>query len=89
MQETIIKHRRGTTEEWAQFDLLIQEGEIVIEECSDGSKIIKIGDGEHKYSELPSFTERMIVKDLILKSPSGKKFIINIDNTGNLNTNEL
>lgn len=89
MKETIVKHRRGTTDEWQQFDLLIEEGEIVIEECSDGSHIIKIGDGKHKYSELPSFTQKIIVKELILTSEAGNKFKLNIDDQGNLNTQEI
>ena len=89
MRQTLVKHRRGTTAEWQQYDLIIKDGEIVIEECLDGSHILKIGDGKHKYSELPSFTQKIIVKDLILTSASGKNFRVIVDDQGKLNSQEI
>lgn len=88
MQESIVKHRRGTTAEWQQFDLVIKDGEIVIEECDDGSRILKIGDGIHKYSELPSFTDKIVVTDLIINKGTNK-FKIIVNDNGNISTERL
>lgn len=52
MAFNIVKHRRGTTSEWLEFDLVPEEGELVIEECKDGSHRCKIGDGHNKFSKL-------------------------------------
>ena len=54
MAFNIIKHRRGTTQEWLALDsvLIPEEGELVIEECSDGVRKCKIGTGKAKFSEL-------------------------------------
>lgn len=49
----IIKHRRGTTQEWKDFDIVPAEGELVIEECTDGSRKCKIGTGYTRFSGLP------------------------------------
>ena len=53
MAQNIYKHRRGTTQEWLEIDLIPEEGELVIEECQDGSRKCKIGDGISKFSILP------------------------------------
>ena len=55
----IIQHRRGTTAEWAEIDLVPAQGEIVIEECDNGSVKIKIGDGTTKFSELNYITKEL------------------------------
>lgn len=47
-----VKHRRGTTEEWALYDIIPEEGELVVEECSDNFCRAKIGDGIHAFSDL-------------------------------------
>ena len=50
----IVKHRRGTTEQWKQkSDTVIYDGEIVVEKSDDGYTRLKVGDGIKKYSELP------------------------------------
>lgn len=49
----IIKHRRGTTEQWEESDEIIYDGEIVVEKSDDGYIRLKIGDGIRKFSELP------------------------------------
>ena len=49
----IVKHRRGTTKEWQEVDLIPEEGELVIEECVDGSSRCKVGNGRTKFSKLP------------------------------------
>ena len=54
----IVKHRRGTTKEWQKVDLIPEEGEIVIEECNDGSLKCKIGNGDAKFSQLPYIDDK-------------------------------
>ena len=51
----IIKHRRGTTREWQELDLVVipADGELVIEECVDGVRKCKIGTGSARFSQLP------------------------------------
>ena len=53
MAYNIIKHRRGTSEEWQSLDLVPEEGELVIEECPDGFRKCKIGNGLYPFSKLP------------------------------------
>ena len=62
----IIMHRRGTTAEWNMADqltkdlqdVLLKNGEFAIEECRDGSRRVKIGDGHTKFCALPYIDER-------------------------------
>lgn len=49
----ILKHRRGTTEQWSTSDAIIYDGEIVVEKSDDGHTRLKVGDGTKKFSELP------------------------------------
>lgn len=49
----ILKHRRGTTEQWLTSDAIIYDGEIVVEKSDDGYTRLKVGDGTKKFSELP------------------------------------
>lgn len=53
MAYSIVKHRRGTTEEWQKLNIVPAEGEIVIEECLDGVRKCKIGDGLTSFAALP------------------------------------
>lgn len=51
--EFIIKHRRGTLEEWIHSEIVPLEGEIVVELDEHGVPCgMKIGDGTHRYNEL-------------------------------------
>lgn len=52
MANNIVQHRRGTTADWLELDLVPYEGELVIEECDDGTCKCKIGNGSSKFSEL-------------------------------------
>lgn len=52
MAYNIIKHRRGTTQEWIDIDLIPEDGELVIEECIDGTRKCKIGNGIEPFSKL-------------------------------------
>lgn len=53
MAKLITKHRRGTTKEWEESTIILEDGEVVIEECTDGLSRMKIGDGIHTFKELP------------------------------------
>jgi hypothetical protein len=72
MANNIVKHRRGTTQEWEQVDLLVSQmpieeakakrlipenGELVIEELEGGIRKCKIGDGETRFTDLPNIAE--------------------------------
>ena len=52
MAYNIVKHRRGTTEEWQASTLVPSEGELVIEECYNGFHRVKVGDGIHSWNGL-------------------------------------
>lgn len=53
MAKFILKHRRGSTEQWSKSDEIIHDGEIVVEKSNDGYTRLKVGDGTKKFSELP------------------------------------
>lgn len=65
----IVQHRRGTTQEWQELDLIPREGELVIEECSNIFKC-KIGDGKNPFSKLPYLDLDDKTRDLIFKNIS-------------------
>ena len=54
MAKYIVQHRRGTASQWASNgEIIPRAGELVIEIDEENSlHKLKIGDGEHKYSEL-------------------------------------
>lgn len=52
----IVQHRRGTTEQWQQSDIIPDDGEIVIERCDDQTSHIKLGDGKNTFANLPYIT---------------------------------
>jgi hypothetical protein len=63
----IVKHRRGTTKEWQKFDLIPEEGELVLEERKGGAVKCKVGDGVRRFSELPYIddeTRRDLLKEI-------------------------
>ena len=55
----ITKHRRGTTDEWANSQVIPAAGEIVLEECSDGQVRLKVGDGSSLFSDLDYITDAL------------------------------
>lgn len=48
-----VKHRRGTSYQWNNSDVVLLDGEIAIEDTGDGYKALIIGDGTHTYADLP------------------------------------
>lgn len=60
----IVQHRRGTTAEWAEHsDIIPRNGEIVIEDCSNGRKRIYIGDGVTQFRNLHPLSNDDFIND--------------------------
>ena len=49
---SIVQHRRGKTVDWEHSAIIPYEGELVIEECQDGTCRCKIGDGKNTFKDL-------------------------------------
>ena len=49
----IVQHRRATLKQWIESGIIPYDGEIVIEECEDGSCKTKVGDGYNTFENLP------------------------------------
>ena len=77
MAYNILKHRRGTTQEWLDTEIVPEEGELIVEECLNGSYKCKIGDGRNKFSELSYVDEEtrtaLLEKFYVLESTLNKK----------------
>lgn len=77
MAYNILKHRRGTTQEWLDTEIVPEEGELIVEECLNGSYKCKIGNGRNKFSELSYVDEEtraaLLEKFYILESTFNKK----------------
>lgn len=56
----IIQHLRATREGWALYDIIPKDGELALLQMEDGGALIKIGDGEHPFSELASLTGEVV-----------------------------
>lgn len=69
MAYNILKHRRGTTQEWLETDVIPEDGELIIEECKDGSRKCKLGDGHTKFLMLPYMDDKVRI-DLLKKIDS-------------------
>ena len=53
----IYKHRRGTTEQWIETDVIPMDGELIVEKSTaDGTYKLKIGDGVNEFEALPYVT---------------------------------
>ena len=78
MANNIVQHRRGTTEEWKKLDLVPFEGELVIEECADGTCKCKIGNGISKFSELAYLSDPLNAKAIDLLTEQHQEDIISI-----------
>ena len=48
-----VQHRRGTSSQWVNSDIVLYDGEIAIEDTGDGYRGLIIGDGVHTYVDLP------------------------------------
>ena len=74
----IVKHRRGTTQEWHELNLHVipEAGELIIEECADGTRKCKIGTGSKRFSELPYIDDK-VRADLLLEIAIVKEYLKN------------
>ena len=63
MLNFITQQRRGTTQEWSKSLVVPHEGEIVLEECRDGSIKVKIGNGRQLFADLP-YADKSVVDAL-------------------------
>lgn len=74
----IVKHRRGTTREWLEvnLDVIPEAGELVIEECVDGTRKCKIGTGYARFSELPYIDDKTRT-ELLTEIANAKKYFNN------------
>ena len=69
----ILKHRRGSTEQWVESDAIIYDGEIVVEKSDDGYTRLKVGDGTKRFSELPYMNMpgyALVTKKISIELPS-------------------
>lgn len=57
-----VKHLRGSDEEWAANDVVVEDGEIALAKSSEGRYRIKIGNGENRFSELEMLGGEVIEK---------------------------
>jgi len=64
----ITQHRRGTTEEWNESSIILSDGEIVVENCDDGTSKLKVGDGKHSFKDLPYITRKIDNEIVVLDS---------------------
>ena len=62
MFNLITQQRRGTTEEWMSSAVIPRVGEFIIEECSDGTRKIILGDGIHLFKDLPYIDSETVRK---------------------------
>ena len=60
----IVQHHRGTTEEWAISTYIPADGELIIEECSDGSRRCKIGNGQDLFARL-TYVDATAIESLL------------------------
>lgn len=59
------KHLRGTTEQWNNSTIVPLDGELVIEERTDGTVEIKVGNGKDLFGALPYISkENITMSDL-------------------------
>ena len=56
----IVKHRRGTEQEWLEANVVPEEGELILVECADGPWKCKIGDGNTSFNDLSYIEDRAI-----------------------------
>ena len=73
-----IQHRRGTPEEWADYNEVLKDGQLGISWSRDidENPTIKVGNGENTFSELPEVSgaggSSILVKDTVPSNSEGK-----------------
>lgn len=64
MATSTIKPKKGTTAQWEASERILEVNEWGVEETSEGTLILRIGDGEHKFMELPKVMDVKELQDL-------------------------
>ena len=74
MIKLITQHRRGTSDEWLLMShIIIADGELVIEECPNGERKLKVGDGKRTFAQLPYVTTGL---ETLVNSLSGRMSLL-------------
>jgi len=64
MATSTIKPKKGTTAQWEASERILEVNEWGVEETAAGTLILRIGDGEHKFMELPKVMDVKELQDL-------------------------
>lgn len=64
MATSTIKPKKGTTAQWEASERVLEKNEWGVEETAEGTLILRIGDGEHKFLELPKVMDVKELQDL-------------------------
>ena len=59
MPKYIVQHRRGSTDQLQQSNVIPRDGEIVVEHCDNNISKLKVGDGKKQFSDLPYVTSEL------------------------------
>lgn len=71
MGKIIYQHRRGTTAQWNASDVVLNNGEIAIEDCGGYRRGILIGNGKDKYADLPKiYLHEVMTKTTTIDLPA-------------------
>ena len=64
MATSTIKPKRGTTAQWAASGRVLEENEWGVEVTRSGHYILRIGDGEHRFHELPAVIDTPMLHEI-------------------------
>lgn len=65
MATSTIKPKRGTTAQWAKSKRILEWNEWGVEETVSGEWILRVGDGEHEFLDLPKVIDTPSLNDLV------------------------
>jgi hypothetical protein len=64
MATSTIKPKKGTTKQWQESGRILEVNEWGVEETESGTYILRIGDGEHVFLDLPAVMDVKQIQDL-------------------------
>ena len=68
---TIIVLRNDKSTDWANSEVILREGELGVSYLNNGNVMVKAGDGEHTWADLPQ-VESVLESDMMLTYSFGK-----------------
>ena len=71
---TIIVLRNDSSTNWENSDVVLLEGETGIAKLDNGNVIVKVGDGENKWADLPQ-VESVLEENILLTHSFGKHIV--------------